>query len=341
MIVLACLLISLPVVLVLSLSFGPVTIPLESVFAFFSGQDVASVMHEKIISNFRLPKAVTAILAGAALSVAGLQMQTMFRNPLADPFVLGVNAGASLGVAIVILVLGPSGIALMDQLGLSGNVGIVFASTLGAASVLGLVMFLSIRVDMITLLIMGLMIGYVTNAFVSIMMFFTIPERLQSFFAWTYGNFGTVTWGQMGAYAPAIIIGLVLVLCSTKLLNAFLLGETYARSLGVNITFCRVLVLLSASLLAGTVTGFCGPIGFIGVAVPHLCRGLTQTSDHRWLIPCVALMGGLVALLADFIAQLPGTTTALPLNSVTALLGAPIIIWVLHRQRTMKQAFGS
>jgi iron complex transport system permease protein len=326
---------------IISLSFGSVRIPMNDVMNILTGHESSKVVFGKIIWNIRLPKAITAVLAGAALSMAGLQMQTIFRNPLADPFVLGVNSGSSLGVAIVVLALGPGSAAMLSGFGMAGNYAIVVAATMGAGIVLTLIMILSARVDLMTLLIMGLMIGYATAAIVNILMFFAMPERLQSFFSWTYGNFGTVTWDQMNAFVPAIILGLLMCLVSAKVMNAFLLGESYARSMGVNINFWRTWILISASLLTGAVTGFCGPIGFIGVAVPHLSRSLLQTSDHRILFPGVLLLGGFLALAADFVAQVPGSRFVLPLNSITALMGAPVIVWLLLSKRNLRQAFGS
>ena len=325
----------------LSLSFGSVRIPLRDVTNILTGHETTNPAFDKIVWNIRLPKAITAILAGAALSMAGLQMQTIFRNPLADPFVLGVNSGSSLGVAIIVLALGPGSAAMLSGFGIAGNYAIVLAATIGAGLVLLLIMLLSTRVDLMTLLIMGLMIGYATAAIVNILMFFAMPERLQAFFSWTYGNFGTVTWVQMNAFVPAVLLGLAMCVVSSKVMNAFLLGESYARSMGVNIAFWRTWILMSASLLTGAVTGFCGPIGFIGVAVPHLSRSLLQTSDHRILFPAVLFLGGFLALMADFVAQVPGSSYVLPLNSITALMGAPVIVWLLLSKRNLRQAFSN
>ena len=340
-IVLGMILILLAMGFLLSLSFGSVRIPLGDVANILTGHESGRVAFGKIIWNIRLPKAITAVLAGAALSMAGLQMQTIFRNPLADPFVLGVNSGSSLGVAIVVLALGPGSAVMLSGFGIAGNYAIVLAATIGAAAVLTLIMLLSARVDLMTLLIMGLMIGYATASVVNILMFFAMPERLQAFFSWTFGNFGTITWDQMNAFVPAIILGLAMCLVSAKAMNAFLLGEAYARSMGVNIIFWRSWILMSASLLTGAVTGFCGPIGFIGVAVPHLTRSLLQTSDHRILFPGVLFLGGSLALMADFVAQVPGSSIVLPLNSITALMGAPVIVWLLLSKRNLRQAFGN
>jgi iron complex transport system permease protein len=324
----------------LSLSFGSVSIPLQDVVSILSGQGSEKAIYERILLGIRLPRALTAAVAGMALALAGLQMQTIFRNPLADPFVLGVNAGASLGVALVILVMGPGTAGLLVGLGSVGNYSVLGAACAGAALVMALILMLSLRVDLMTLLIMGLMVSYATSAVVSILMFFAMPERLQAFFSWTFGSFGTVTWDQMQVFVPAVGMGLLMTFVASKSLNAFLLGEAYARSLGVNIRFWRVWVLLSASVLTGAVTGFCGPIGFIGVAVPHLCRGLLQTSDHRKLLPFILLMGAAIALLADFIAQVPGSGAVLPLNAITALIGAPVVVALLLRKRNLRQAFG-
>ncbi len=329
----------LPGTFLASLALGSVGLSPAELWAALWGEGEA--VSRMIFWEIRLPKAITASLAGAALAMAGLQMQTIFRNPLADPFVLGVNSGASLGVALIVLALGPSALSFLASLGATGNYAIVLASTLGAGGVLALVMLLATRVDLMTLLIVGLMIGYAASALVSILMFFAIPEQLQAFFAWTYGNFGNVTWGELGAFTPAVMAGVVMVLFSGKVMNALLLGEDYARSLGVRLGFWRFWVLLSASLLAGTVTGFCGPIGFIGVAVPHLCRALLGTADHRVLLPAVLLMGAVAALLADLTSQVPGSRLVLPLNAITALIGAPVVIFFLLKRRTLQQSFGA
>jgi iron complex transport system permease protein len=324
-----------------SLSLGSVSIPFSSIWQSLTGSEDVPSAFSKILWSIRMPKALTAALAGAALSVAGLQMQTLFRNPLADPFVLGVNSGAALGVALVVLVVGPGAASMLSSMGLLGNYGLVAAATFGAAVVLLVIMFFSTRVDLMTLLIMGLMIGYATSAVVSILLFFAMPERLQAFFSWTFGNFGGVTWHQLNAFAPAVLLGLLMSAFANKTLNALLLGESYARSLGVNLLFWRSWILISASILTGAVTGFCGPIGFIGVAVPHLCRGLLHSSDHRILFPMVVVAGASLALTADLVAQVPGSSLILPLNAITALVGAPVIIWILLRKRNLKQAFGS
>lgn len=327
------LLLALLFVFTLSLALGSVRIPLGDVGLILLGGTPARATWRIIVWNFRLPKALTAVLAGSALAVSGLQMQTLFRNPLAGPFVLGINSGASLGVALVVLGAGAAGSAISGSLSLVGNVGIVLAASMGAAAVLFLVMLVSHRVDTMTLLILGLLFGYATSAVVSILLYFSITEQIQAYLNWTFGTFGKVTWGQMQVMAPTILAAVAVAWLSAKPLNALLLGEAYARTMGLTVRRARFWVITSASLLAGTVTAFCGPIGFIGVAVPHLCRGLFATADHRILVPATILLGGIVALTADIIAQLPGSQVVLPLNSITSLIGAPVVAWVILRRK--------
>ncbi len=323
-----------------SIAFGSVSIPIKGIWQIINGQGSEKASWTQIILNFRLPKSLTAILVGAALSVSGLQMQTLFRNPLADPFILGINSGASLGVALVILGFGSTGSVLLAGLGLVGDLSLALAATLGAGAVLILVLLIGQRVrSPITLLILGLMFGYATSALVSLLIYFSIPERIQTYTTWSYGSFGGVTWSQLRVMIPMILIGLGLAFLLPKSLNALLLGEDYARSMGLNIKTTRFIIILGASILAGTVTAFCGPIGFIGVAVPHLSRTLLNTSDHKVLLPAVTIIGAIVALLADIVAQLPGTQYILPINVVTSLFGAPFIIWIIIQQRRLKSTF--
>ncbi len=336
---LACLLLLL---FCLSISFGSVRIPLSDVATILIGGEAQKETWRTIVLRFRLPKALTATLAGAALSVAGLQMQTLFRNPLAGPFVLGISSGASLGVAIIVLGTGTSGASLLAGLGLLGDFGVALAAALGAASVLGMVLLVARRVNnSMTLLILGLMFGYATSALVSVLLYFSIAERIQAYISWTFGSFGNVTWSQMWVLAPTVLGALLLAHLSVKPLNALLLGEAYARSMGLSVGRTRFLIVTSASLLAGVITAFCGPIAFLGVAVPHLCRSLFNTSDHRVLLPAVTLLGAALALTADLVAHLPGSSIILPLNAVTALLGAPVVTWVILRRKNLRQAFAS
>ena len=324
----------------LSLSLGSVWIPIGDIVSVLLGGEGTRSSWATIVHTIRLPKAITAMLAGAALSVSGLQMQTLFRNPLADPFVLGINSGASLGVAIVVLAFGSVGSALLAGLGVLGDLSLAFSASFGAAVVLGCVLFISRKVQSVmTLLILGLMFGYATSAFVGVLLYFAIPEQIQAFIIWTFGSFGGVTWRQMVVFAPAIGMGLVLAFLTMKPLNALLLGEKYAQSMGVPVKRMRILTLGGASVLAGVTTAFCGPIAFLGLAVPHLCRSLLNTSDHRLLMPSVTLLGATLALLADVIARMPGSQVTLPLNAVTSLIGAPVVIWVILRRQNLNAAF--
>ncbi len=330
---LGILLLGLVLVLFLDLAVGSVGIPLKSVLRILSGQAGENSSWYDIMYKIRLPKALTAILVGAALSVSGLQMQTLFRNPLADPFILGINSGAGLGVALVILSFGTTGSILLAGFGFLGDLSLAVAGSIGAGLVLLLVLIIGRKVrNPVTLLIMGLMFGYAISAVVSLLIYFSIPERIQTYTTWSYGSFGGVTWNQMRVMAPVVLLGLAVAFFLPKALNTLLLGEEYAATMGMNVRKTRFWILLGASLLAGVVTAFCGPIGFIGVAIPHLCRSMFNTSDHRILLPAVILIGAMVALLADVLAQLPGTQYTLPINIVTSLFGAPFIIYLIIKQ---------
>jgi iron complex transport system permease protein len=319
------------------LVLGSVDIPLRDVLRVLTGGDASKEAWTNIILKVRLPKALTASLAGAALAISGLQMQTLFRNPLADPFVLGISSGASLGVALVVLSAGTVAGSLLATISLAGDFALASAATVGAGAVMVMVLVMSRRVqNAATLLILGLMFSYMTSAVVSLLLYFSLSERIQAFINWSLGSFGGVTWGQMEVFVPVIVVGLLLALLSAKSLNALLLGDTYAQSLGLNIQAARLSIILSTSLLAGCVTAFCGPIAFIGIAIPHLCRVLFRTSDHRQLLPASLLMGAMVALLAALIAELPTSNLVLPINVVTALLGAPVVMWVILRQQQWK-----
>ncbi len=324
---LGVLLAGVALIFALSLAIGSVSIPLSDVLTTLLGGTPSRPGWGTIIWQFRLPRALTAMLAGSALAVSGLQLQTLFQNPLAGPFVLGINSGASLGVAIVVLA--------SQQLGLVyGDMGIVTAACMGSASVAMLVIVVARLVqNAIALLVVGLMFGYATGAIVNILLQLSSAQQVQQFVIWTFGSFGGVTWVQLPLLAMGIGIGIATALISTAALNVMLLGEMQAQSLGVNLQRLRLLVLLSSSLLAGIVTAFCGPIAFLGVAVPHLCRGILHTSDLRWLLPSVILAGAGLALVADLLSQVLVRSSVLPLNSVTALIGTPILIWVVIRSR--------
>lgn len=337
------LIVILVVAFILSLTLGSVRIPPEQVLRILTGGEPDKASWIDVIFKFRLPKAVTAMLVGAALSVAGLQMQTLFRNPLADPFILGVSSGASLGVALVVLGTGAgSTLSFITGLSVFGDLSLAIAASLGSGLVLGAVLIVSRRVqNTLTLLILGLMFGYLTNAIVSLLIYFSQPERVQAFSLWAAGSFGGVTWNQMRVFSPVILSGLLISYVMIKPLNALLLGDEYARSLGLNVRRARFWIILSASLLAGVSTAFCGPVWFVGVAVPHVARSLLNTADHRSLLPASMLMGASFALVADVIAQSPGSQYVLPLNVVMSLFGVPIILWVILRQKQLRQSFAS
>lgn len=290
-----------------------------------------------IIWLIRLPRLTTAILAGAALGVGGLLMQTLFRNPLAGPFVLGIQSGASLGAALVILAGTTIGIGSISFL---PDFGIAVGASLGAGALLAAVLLVSrYVVQATTLLILGLLFGYATGAIVSILASFAETDSLRLFVEWGFGSFKGVTRTQLGLLAGIVIFGLVLSVSVSKPLNGMLLGETYARSMGINVGRVRTVVIIATALLAGGVTAFCGPVVFIGVAVPHLCRSMARSTDHRILIPAVALLGALLAIWADLLAQVPFSPMQLPLNALTALIGTPVITWVILRNRNIHTAF--
>ncbi|MEA5570944.1 iron ABC transporter permease [Calothrix sp. UHCC 0171] len=318
----------------LDITLGSVQIPITEVIKILLGGESEKPSWTNIIFKFRLPKAITAMLAGAALGISGLQMQTLFRNPLAGPFVLGISSGASLGVALLVLTVNLAGMGtIFPTLGIFGDLSLVIASSLGAAAVLGLVLLVSRRVrDTMTLLILGLLFGYATSALVSILLHFSDTQKIQVYLQWTFGSFAGVTWQQMPILATVVILALIIAVVLSKPLNVLLVGESYALTLGLNLPKTRFWVITSASILAGVITAFCGPIAFLGVAVPHLCRSLFNTYDHRILAPATMIMGAILALIADLICVLPGYETVLPLNSVTALIGTPVVAWVILRR---------
>ena len=307
---------------------GSVSITANEVWAAITGGECDPIK-AKIILDVRLVKAIVAILAGAALAVSGLQMQTLFRNPLAGPYVLGVSSGASLGVALFILgapLLGVASSPALTSLGVAG------AAWIGAAAVLALVAAVSRRIkDIMVILILGMMIGSAVSAIVQILQYMSNEEALKSFVVWTMGSLGDVTTSQLWLVATAIVAGLTLAVAVIKPMNMMLLGETYARTMGLNIGRTRSLILLSTTLLAGTVTAFCGPVGFIGLAIPHLARAIFLDADHRTLMPATMLTGAVALLICDIVSKL----LTLPVNTVTALLGIPIVVWVVIRNKNI------
>jgi iron complex transport system permease protein len=314
------------------LLLGSVIIPVSQVFRVLTFSSEAGDIFRTIIMDFRMPKAITAVFTGAALSLSGLQMQTVFRNPLAGPYVLGISAGASLGVAL--FVLGFSSVAALGFFSATGAWSLAVVAWAGSFLVMMLVLYVSVRVnDIMTLLILGILFTSAVTSVVSILQYFSSESMLKAFIIWTMGSLGSVTKSQLAVMVPATVAGILLAFLKVKDLNAFLLGEDYARSLGVSIKRSRILIFLSTSLLAGTITAFCGPIGFIGIAVPHICRVLFKTANHLVLVPAVILTGSVVMLISDIISQLPGIQTTLPINSVTALIGIPVIIWMIVKNR--------
>lgn len=321
---------SVAVTFLAAIALGSVRIPLSEVVKALVGGAVQSETERTIVRDVRLPRACGAAMVGAALAVSGLLMQTLFRNPLAGPFVLGVDAGASLGVALVTLATGPG---RLEAFGFLASAGRIAAGWTGAAAVLVVVLAVAKRLrDPVSLLIVGLLTGYVVSALVSILIAFSTSEQVAGYIAWTMGSFRGMTWPQLAVMTPALAIGFMIGALLVKPLDALLLGAEAARGLGVAVEPVRVGLVAAAAILAGTVTAFCGPIAFLGVAVPHLARGLLAAADHRRLMPAAALIGAELALVADIIARTPGRTEALPLSSVTALLGAPVLAWVVLRR---------
>lgn len=299
------------------LMVGSSTISLAKVLAALTGSDCPAST-AKIVINIRLVKAVVALLAGAALAVSGLQMQTLFRNPLAGPYVLGISSGASLGVALVVLS------------GVGSSLGIAGAAWIGAAAVLIIMGAAAQRIkDIMVILILGMMFSSGVSAIVQILQYLSNNEALKSFVIWTMGSLGEVTWNQMAIMAPSVVIGLIVAVLTIKPLNLLLLGEEYATTMGLNLRRSRSLLFLSTTLLAGTVTAFCGPIGFIGLAIPHITRMIMRNSDHRILLPATILTGAAIMLICDIISKL----FTLPINAITALVGIPIVVWVVVRNR--------
>ncbi|MDX2444902.1 MAG: iron ABC transporter permease [Bacteroidales bacterium] len=315
----------------LDVLLGSVQIPFKAILQIIGGKELSHPEWRVIIFDFRVPRAITAIIAGIALSVSGLQMQTIFRNPLAGPYVLGISSGASLGVALLIMGFSAFGIS---GFGHFGNWALVFAATFGAGLILLLILSISVRInDIMTILILGILFGSIATALVAILQYFSSETMLKSFIVWTMGSLGNVSHDQLGILALVVSIGILICLASVKVLNTMLLGEEYAHSLGVNAKVARTVVFISTSILAGAVTAFCGPIGFIGIVVPHISRLLFKTADHKVLIPGSMLIGAIFILISDIISKLPGYDQVLPINSVTALLGIPVIIWIIFKRK--------
>ena len=316
----------LTLLFVADLSFGSIHIPLSEVKNVFFGGSSDNINSE-ILLNFRLPKAITAILAGASLSVAGLMMQTLFRNPLAEPYILGVSSGASLGVALVMM-----STAVLPAVFISSGWGMILAAVIGAALVLLLVVGVSFKVqNSVSLLIVGIMFGTIASSLVGVLQYFSNLDAIKLFIMWNMGSLSAVTWEYLQILVPTVIAGLLLAIILTKKLNGLLLGENYARGLGIPILQTRVLIVAATGILAGAITAFTGPIAFVGVAIPHIARGIFRTAQHQILMPACVLLGASLILICDIISQIPIHT--LPINTISALFGAPVIIWIILKRK--------
>ena len=323
------------VAFVLNLSLGTIAIPFRDVVDILLGHDTGgSEIWRNIVWKSRYPQTITALVAGAGLSISGLLMQTVFRNPLAGPSELGISSGASLGVATLVLLSGSISQRALIRMGFVGEMAVSVAALLGALAVMGIIMIMSEKVKgNVVLLIMGVMIGYIANAIIGVLKFFSNDEDVRSYVVWGLGSFSKVSGDRVTTFVLLMVVLIPLSFPLIKTLNLLLLGENYARSLGLNYKRARHRVIFCSCLLTAIVTAYCGPIVFIGLAVPHLCRTIFATSNHRILMPAVTLVGALLALICSVIARMPGFEGALPINSVTALIGAPIVIWVLFSRR--------
>ena len=316
----------------LNISLGSVSIPFKEIFHTLIGDTSIKDSWQTIVLDFRVPKAITAILVGSGLSICGLLMQTLFRNPLAGPFVLGISSGASLGVALLILGSSIFGSFLLTSS--ISNWSLAIAASLGAFLVLFAVIMAanSIRNTM-SILIIGLMFGSLTAAVIAVLVYFSEATQIQQYLFWSFGSLGNLSWSELSVFGSIYLLGVLSCLSIIKPLNSFLLGENYAKSLGINIKKSRTIILVITSLLTGVITAFSGPIAFIGLAVPHIAKMLFTTSNHKILIPASAIIGGIVLLICDGIAQLPTSEFTLPINAITSLFGAPIVIWLLLRKK--------
>lgn len=321
-------------VFILNLGMGSVSIPIDEIISTLTGGDTSRSSWRYIIIDYRLPKSITAILTGSGLAISGLMMQTLFRNPLAGPFVLGISSGASLGIAILILGAGTFG-GMIGGL-LLNSWGLVIASSLGSFLVLLAVLSVTFKIkDTMAILIIGLMFGSVTSAVVAVLSYFSDAEQLQQYIFWSFGSLGNVSWNGILILGVNCFIGLIISIFCIKPLNALLLGENYAKSMGLNLKRTTFLIIIATSILAGSITAFAGPIAFVGLAVPHLTRQFFTTSNHWILVPAVILSGSILMLICDTLAQLPFSEYTLPINAITSLVGAPVVIWLLVRKRKL------
>lgn len=318
----------------INISLGSISIPFMDTLHSLMGNELGNSAWHYIIWNYRIPKALTAIVVGSGLALSGLLMQTLFRNPLAGPFVLGISSGASLAVAL--LIMGASFLSGIWATYIVSDFSLVLFAAAGSFLVLLAVLMVATKVkDTMALLIIGLMFGSITAAVVSVLSYFTNAEKLQQYIFWSFGSVGNLSWNQLALLAIVSTIGILLGIASIKSLNALLLGENYARSMGINVPKMRYVIITATGLLAGGITAFAGPIAFVGLAVPHLTRQLFRTTDHKILFPAVAIYGAILMLLCDTIAQWPNSANVLPINAITSIIGAPVVIWLLVRKRRM------
>lgn len=319
---------------IINISLGSVSIPFKETIKSIFGGELTNDSFKYIVWNYRIPKAFTAILVGSGLALSGLLMQTLFRNPLAGPFVLGISSGASLGAAL--LIMGASLLSGIFSFGIVNDISLAIASSVGSFLVLMIVVVVAYRIkDTMALLIIGLMFGSITAAIVSVLSYFTDAEKLQQYIYWSFGSVGNLTWQQLALLLFIVLFGVFLSILSIKPLNSLLLGENYARSLGVNLKKSRYIIIIATGLLAGGITAFAGPIAFIGLAVPHLTRQIFNTTDHRVLVPAVLVYGAILMLICDTVAQMPTSANVLPINAITSIVGAPVVIWLLVRKKKM------
>ena len=319
------------------LFIGSVDIPFRAVVRILKGVEAEKTSWAFIVLQTRLPQAVTALFAGAALAVSGLLLQTLFANPLAGPSILGIDSGASLGVALVMLLFGGTVGNFSAGLSFSGYIAVIIAAFAGATAVLGLIIFFSTLVrSNVMLLIIGIMIGYLTSSLISLLNFFSTAEGVFSYTMWGMGDFSGISLTQLPLFCLLLTGGLVLAVLLIKPLNALLLGERYAENLGINVKRVRILLLVSTGILTAVTTAFCGPIAFIGLAVPHIARLMLRSSNHKYLLPLTLLWGAGIALLCNLISVLPGATGVIPLNAITPVLGAPVIIYVIVNQKKIQ-----
>lgn len=331
---LIALLLAILLLLALNLMLGSVWIPVRDVCNILLGYSCDNQIWSNIVLKSRLPQSLTAIMAGAGLAVSGLLMQTVFRNPLAGPSVLGISSGASMGVAFVLLLSGTIGGVALSKLGVIGEVTVTLAAIAGSLVIMAVIAYVSHKVyGNVTLLIIGVMIGYIANAVIGVLKFFSVEEDIRAYVIWGLGSFARVSGNQTTVFILLMLVLLPLTFLLTKTCNLLLLGDSYARNLGLDIKRARLTVICMAGVIVAVVTAYCGPIVFLGLAVPHLCRGIFRTSNHAVLLPGCILTGGALALLCNLIARLPGFEGALPVNSVTALVGAPVVMWVLFNKR--------